>query len=347
MDYRAKNLDGLRGLAIIMVIIHHLNLLYVGVLPLNNPLYDLIKITQYGPTGVNLFFLISGFVISNSLEKNNDLIFLKKRWLRLFPSMLAVTIVILIFSYNIILENHHVHNTSLLNILTGIFFFDTQILREVFGINVTSLSGIFWSLYVEVKFYLIIYFLYKFFKDNSRHWIAILYLSYVVFKYLNIYFPDEKIFASMIENARLLSLSYFSWFATGIYFFYYTKNNSKFDLLLCILFGFLSSLHAGRLHDFSVIFFSLFIISLFIFSFKNIFLNKFFSNYFFIFFGLISYPLYLLHDGFVYIYLRRFQIIFGENYIYLNIFSSFIVMLIVSFLITFFIEKNITKKRSI
>ena len=75
MDYRAKNLDGLRGLAILMVVIFHLNLSFLSTLPAPHFLHDSIYITQYGAYGVNLFFLISGFVISNSLEKNNDLIF--------------------------------------------------------------------------------------------------------------------------------------------------------------------------------------------------------------------------------------------------------------------------------
>ena len=344
MDYRFKNLDGLRGLAILMVVIFHLNLNFLNVSTIPHIFFDAIHISKYGSFGVNLFFLISGFVILKSLEKNNDLIFLKKRWLRLFPSMLTVTIIILIFSYNLELENKFVHNTSLLNIMTGVLFFDPLILRSVFDINATSLSIVFWSIYVEVKFYLIIYILYKYFKDNSRHWIAILYLSYLVFKYLNIYFPDEKIFAFMIENARNLSLSYFSWFATGIYFFYYTKNNSRFDLLLCILFGFLSSLHAGRLHDVSVIVFSLLIIGIFIFSFKNDFLNKIFSHNFFIFFGFLSYPLYLIHDGFVFIFLKRFQMIFDNSYPYLNICMSILTLLITTYLITIFIEKKFYKK---
>ena len=123
MDYRAKNLDGLRGLAILMVVVFHFNLSFLSILSPPHFFHETIKITQYGASGVNLFFLISGFVISNSLEKNNNLIFLKKRWLRLFPSMLAATIIILIFSYNMELENKFVHNTSLINILAGIFFF--------------------------------------------------------------------------------------------------------------------------------------------------------------------------------------------------------------------------------
>ena len=343
MDYRAKNLDGLRGLAILMVVVFHFNLSFLSILPPSHFFHDTINITQYGASGVNLFFLISGFVISNSLEKNHDLIFLKKRWLRLFPSMLAVTIIILIFSYNMELENKFVHNTSLINIFAGILFFDPLILRNIFNIDATSLSIVFWSIYVEVKFYLIIYILYRYFKDNSRHWIGILYLSYLVFKYLNIYFPDEKIFAFLIEQARNLSFSYFSWFATGIYFFYYIRNNSKFDLFLCVFFGILSSIHAGRLHEVSTIIYTYSIICIFMFSFKINFLNKIFSNNFFIFFGFISYPLYLLHDGFVYIFLKRFQIIFDNKYHYLNISLSIIALIIITYLISVFIEKKFYK----
>jgi len=146
--------------------------------------------------------------------------------------------------------------------------------------------------------------------------------------------------ALIIEQARNFSLGYFSWFATGIYFFYYIKNNSKFDLFLCIIFGVLSSLHAGRLHELSTIIYTYSIICIFMFSFKINFLNKIFSNNFFIFFGFISYPLYLLHDGFVYIFLKRFQIIFDNKYQYLNIFLSIIALIIITYLISVFIEKK-------
>ena len=344
MEYRAKNLDGLRGLAILMVVTFHLNLNFLNILPNPHIFHEIITFSGYGAFGVNLFFLISGFVIFKSLEKNSNLIFLKKRWLRLFPSMLVISIIILIFSYNMEISNSFVNNKSLLSILPGILFIDPQVLGNVFNIAIPSLSGVFWSIYVEVKFYIIIYILYKFFKDNSRHWIAILYLSYVVFKYLNIYFPDEKIFSFMIEHARNLSLSFFSWFATGIYLFYYMKKNNKLDLFLFVIFAILSSVHTGRLHDISIIIFCLLMISIFAFSFKNNLLKKIFSNNFFIFFGFISYPLYLLHHGFIYIFLSRFQTIFNNNYPYINICMSIIVLLVITYLVTIFIEKKFYKK---
>lgn len=343
MDYRAKNLDGLRGLAVLMVVLFHLKLNLVDVIP-GLMITDIIALSGYGALGVNLFFLISGFVIIKSLEKNNNVVFLKKRWLRLFPSMLAVSILILIFSYDMELANNSVNN-SLINILPGILFLDPNVLGNIFNITISSLSGVFWSIYVEVKFYIIIYILYKFFKDNSRHWIAILYLSYVTFKYLNIYFPDEKIFSFMIEHARNLSLSFFSWFAVGIYLFYYMKKNNKLDLFLFFIFAILSSVHAGKLHSISIIIFCLIIICIFAFSFKNNLLNKIFSSNFFIFFGFISYPLYLIHHAFIWIFLKRFQMIFDDNYPYLNICMSIITLIIATYLITIFIEKKFYKIR--
>ena len=137
MEYRAKNLDGLRGLAILMVVTFHYNLNLFNIFPNPHIFHKTIAFSQFGAFGVNLFFLISGFVIFKSLEKNSNIVFLKKRWLRLFPSMLMVSIIILIFSYDMKLSNQFVNN-SLINILPGILFFDPQVLGNVFNITISS-----------------------------------------------------------------------------------------------------------------------------------------------------------------------------------------------------------------
>ena len=199
MDYRVKNLDGLRGLAILMVLAHHSN--YIFMLFQGNQdivLNNIAKALSFGALGVNLFFLISGFVIFKSLENNSNLIFLKKRWLRLFPSMLAISLFIILFTFDLDFQNRSVNNSSYLNILPGILFLEPLLLNKLFNIEVTSLSLVFWSIYVEVKFYLFIFIFYYFFKSKSRHLIGICYLLHLIFKYLDIFFPDQKLFIFLI-----------------------------------------------------------------------------------------------------------------------------------------------------
>ena len=69
-------IDGLRGLAVILVLIYH-NFFY-------------LKITWYGQFGVDLFFVISGFLITEILLKNISSAkyftnFYGRRLMRIFP----------------------------------------------------------------------------------------------------------------------------------------------------------------------------------------------------------------------------------------------------------------------
>ena len=61
-------LDGLRGLAILMVFFVHAFVRWPDLVPYGNT-YSNIPLFQYGMFGVRLFFMISGFVILLTLEK--------------------------------------------------------------------------------------------------------------------------------------------------------------------------------------------------------------------------------------------------------------------------------------
>jgi peptidoglycan/LPS O-acetylase OafA/YrhL len=96
---RIRFLDGLRGLAIFLVLgFHYTGPTYAAKLPYGNSL-AWIPVLDHGWIGVYLFFLISGYVIFMTLEKcatAGD--FFQRRWLRLFPAMLFASIVIFAFS---------------------------------------------------------------------------------------------------------------------------------------------------------------------------------------------------------------------------------------------------------
>ena len=85
-NYRPE-IDGLRAFAIIIVILFHFNESYF----------------PYGYLGVDIFFVISGFVITQSLFKNyfldgkiSIIQFYLKRFKRLYPALITVILFILI-----------------------------------------------------------------------------------------------------------------------------------------------------------------------------------------------------------------------------------------------------------
>ena len=89
---RIKRIDGLRGIAILFVLFFHLD----------------IKYFDGGFIGVDIFFVISGYVITLYLKNNylnNSLslkIFYYKRIRRILPPLLLVNIIVLFLGYFIL-----------------------------------------------------------------------------------------------------------------------------------------------------------------------------------------------------------------------------------------------------
>ena len=80
-------LDGMRGLAVLMVLVFH----FVGqMLPTNAIERAIVGVTKHGLLGVDLFFVLSGFLITGLLyEAHNKPHYLRnfymRRLLRIFP----------------------------------------------------------------------------------------------------------------------------------------------------------------------------------------------------------------------------------------------------------------------
>ncbi|MCA1323737.1 acyltransferase family protein [Herbaspirillum sp. alder98] len=75
-------IDGLRAIAVIAVIVFHV---------------DFLKVLPGGFTGVDMFFVVSGYVISQSLSHRGDVVFFeylrdfyRRRFLRILPALLVV-----------------------------------------------------------------------------------------------------------------------------------------------------------------------------------------------------------------------------------------------------------------
>src|SRR5215471_14772595 len=98
-DKRLDALDGLRGVAILLVMgfhyFYHLeSSYYKSHLYPYGETFSGIPLFQYGYLGVELFFIISGFVIALTLEKSGSpLEFLLRRFVRIWPALLFSAIV--------------------------------------------------------------------------------------------------------------------------------------------------------------------------------------------------------------------------------------------------------------
>ncbi|HBH6890096.1 TPA: acyltransferase [Serratia marcescens] len=147
-----RGVQALRGLAALSVMLFHFRWNINTEVPgLGDRLFG------WGATGVDLFFLISGFVITLSAAKapegvHGALIFLKKRALRILPAYY----IILIFSFFLsgaMSTFHYADKTE--NFISALTFMPIYSNHAPFYVDDNGMYGIRWTLNYEVLFYLI------------------------------------------------------------------------------------------------------------------------------------------------------------------------------------------------
>lgn len=147
------SLDGVRGLAILMVLGSHL---FASNSAMSGPVVRLVgDFLGYGLFGVDLFFVLSGFLITGVLVDSLDGAdffknFYARRALRIFPLYYGVLLVLLVLTPILALHWRG---------MGWLFVFYVQTLRPHTLGNFTPGRGIglnhFWSLAIEEQFYLV------------------------------------------------------------------------------------------------------------------------------------------------------------------------------------------------
>jgi peptidoglycan/LPS O-acetylase OafA/YrhL len=145
-----RGLDGLRAIAVGLVILHH-----AGALLAPPRWHDVLLPGGY--VGVDIFFVLSGFLITTLLLAEADTAgridlgrFYLRRALRLVPALVAVIIVVC--TYNRLV--HGEHGSSLARTVLSVGFYAVNWVKT-FSADVSPGLGHTWSLAVEEQFYLL------------------------------------------------------------------------------------------------------------------------------------------------------------------------------------------------
>ncbi|MEL6791903.1 MAG: acyltransferase, partial [Pseudomonadota bacterium] len=147
VDYRA-DIDGLRAIAILLVVIFH---------------FDILSAGEGGFIGVDVFFVISGFLITGIIARALDAgtfrigDFLYRRVRRLYPAVLATLILYLAFGYVFFLPDLF-EELAVQALLSQIYAINIYFWRTIdyFGLQAGSAPLLhMWSLAVEEQFYLL------------------------------------------------------------------------------------------------------------------------------------------------------------------------------------------------
>ncbi|EGQ9052477.1 TPA: acyltransferase family protein [Vibrio parahaemolyticus] len=316
---RYKQLDGLRGIAATIVVLYHFLYQY----PVR---YDdnVIDFAYFGIYGVQLFFILSGFVIFISVDNKDRMGFFKSRVLRLYPVYwLGCFYTFFILSFGTVNVPQNV--SQLLINLT--------MLQSFFGVE--HIDGTYWTLTYEILFYLYAITLFKSKKFRFEKLTAILtfQLIYVFIKSIELNFPR---FAEAI-----FILQFMHYFCMGMCL-YLLKNyfiNIKQALFLVLMALINNYLAYGFAN--SVVVASVYIVFVFCVYDKL----KFFECKALCFLGGISYALYISHQ---YVGYEIMHIIQSDiSNIYISTFLTLIYSIIIAQMIKYLSElpTNFYKKK--
>ncbi len=287
-------LDGLRGIAIMLVVLYHAYADWTQYLPYHQKYADVLLI-RYGEYGVQLFFMISGFVIAMTLEKCESFRdFMLRRWLRLFPAMLIGSLLILATAP---LFTARPFGAPLLqDVLPGILLIEPKILNWLFNLKLNSLEVPFWTLYVELKFYVLAGLLYFSFGINKMIYvITLMFFCYVVYALSSHLFPQE-LANQILSVLAFIEARHLGWFATGAMFYRYFRHKNAFNLCSAIIVGLFAARSINGVMSLNMIVTSLMVMVLAVAVYGDR-VKKILENKCLIWLGFISYPLYLIHDS--------------------------------------------------
>lgn len=198
-NHRIEALDGLRFIAFLMVMFYH----YLFIAPLQKfiPIDYTVEAFSFGEYGVDLFFLISGFVITLSSENRSVKQFLIARFNRIVPLFIICAVIIFLFSISLPMINIKERAVSLLYSLS---FFPGLFGKEYF-------SAVYWTITIEVTFYLLVALLMTLNIWNKNR--ILICFVWIFISYANEFFFENHLLSS------LLITQYAGHFIIGIVLF--------------------------------------------------------------------------------------------------------------------------------
>jgi peptidoglycan/LPS O-acetylase OafA/YrhL len=318
---RLFELDALRGFAALGVMLFHYTYNQPGVAPSLE--------LRTGITGVDIFFMISGFVIFMTIGKAERIQdFIVARLSRLYPTYWVCILITSVFIF--------IYDPSGFRI--GDILVNMTMVQIYFGVE--DMDGSYWTLLIELLFYCWIMGVYLIRRLDDIEYAGMATLVLILaYHYFREFYP---VLYALVQTKFSIT-NHFTLFFSGILFYQIRHQGVSAKRVIFILISILASFYlhdkGGRaMHLISALQHEA-IIVLYHLIFLLFVLGKlqFLSRPFLIFFGNISYSLYLLHQ-----YIGR-QLIHslvnkGQINVYLAICLAMLVSITLAYLVTNFIE---------
>jgi len=308
---RIKELDSLRAIAAISVMLFHYTYGY------NHN--DTNFLFHKGFMGVELFFVISGFVIFMTLQNTETTKkFAISRFARLFPAYwFSVLLSFVLFSIPFIFNSQIQPSFTVGSISLSKLFVNLTMFQSYFGVE--HIDGAYWTLSVELIFYLVMLIVFAFKKLKSIEivgwiYVLLLFVNYRFLKVIDLSYLRYGLFF-------LVGILYYNIYMNGIQW----KKVTQYILLLVTLILNFHNYYHDNIEK-------LIVIGIYaVFMLLALHKLEWFRFPVFVFLGQISYSMYLLHENIGSICFNMFSY-FGIQTLGFKIFLTCSIILGISYL---------------
>lgn len=269
---------------------------------------EVYPVTQHMNRGVQFFFMISGYVISMSMENRTAMQFLASRIVRLYPAYWFC--VLATYGSAVLLDGWHPSTYNLLINLT--------MLQSFFG--VPDLDGVYWTLGIELRCYGLVFLLML--MNGTRHYRLFLMLWLVLCLYASKLCSDEFYQKGLMFEWSL-------YFVAGACFYLIHKKQGRnawveYLMLAATLTHILTLVpkevaHFNNAFGMTVQASDAAYVTLFLFAIFFLLVHgglNWLNHRGFLYLGALTYPLYLLHQNIGYSLMRR---LFPQEPSYINL----------------------------
>lgn len=316
-------IDAFRGVLAVIILVHHYFKYIQSVDGSNSWLSEYV---EYGRYTIHFFFVLSGLLIFRTLEKSGRPgQFIRNRFSRLYPAywfcMTLTAIVITASPY------YSYERVTTMQYLANLTMFQHWM-------RISDIDGVYWTLAVEMCFYLLIFLVFYFNRQRridriGALWMAFMVAVYFLTRYNLLPAVNYYYYFPLLRNGNL-------FFAGILFYKLLDKPGDRRTWLLIVL---TLGVH-GVINTVEETFFVgviYFILALFVF-------NKlgFLRNRVFAFLGGICYTLYLLHQYIGYEIINTFNA-WGIGSAFLKIILTGALIIGMATAVTYFVERPAMK----
>lgn len=354
-----NNLNGLRFFAALMVIICHVEL---------NKKYFLLpnlreSFRYLGDLGVDLFFVLSGFLITILLLKEKEICknisyknFYLRRVLRIWPLYYFIIIVSLFILPNISYFNRgHLELYNSKELLKVVVLFVLLLPNVLYLIKPIPFAAQTWSIGTEEQFYLVWPLIVNKLKNHKIVFLSCIVGYWIIYASINLNFFNDIPYFNLFKNYyKLLKFDVISVGAFGAILFYENRKgvnrlNNLFVFTLSIIALILLYMYLPNTYEFFRLIYAILFIIIILNLVGNKEIENIFENKLLKYLGKISYGIYMYHQIIVVLVLKMVLEYFNQFNLFENILvyiATILLTIVISHISYKYLEEPILKYKS-